>query len=648
MFPRLTRVLIVAFVAVPHAFAASPSVHEDAHVFLAGEPVRVAVPDDLSVAASNARAMNERLEVQRETSVLAGIADFGVLPVGWYRVEFVGRDGALAGFTTAAVLDPLAAPVPADSPIAVDVALSWLGAKDESDWPLYADLARLAGVRWVRDRIHWREVQSEDGAFADHTKYDDSAAIQSAEGLQILQVFHTLPKWALAPESSPTRPRLDLAKLYLFCKGVAARFRGKVQAWEPWNEGNASNFGGYTLDELCAIQKAAYLGFKAGDPSLTVCWNPLGGINIETQTRSILRNATWPYYDVYSIHSYDWPHGYEQYWRHAREAASGKPIWVTECDRGMQAVTGSEMDDFTPEYDRRKAEFVAQSYVRSLFSGSSKHFHFILGHYTEGENHTQFGLLRRDHTPRPGYVALAALGRLLADGVCLGRHEIDGKPNIHVYAFRAQPQGKSKDVLVAWMEGEFDWPDRGKERAPWPLAEPLKIDEAYDYLGRPLYAAVPGELRPDAVFLVMPEGESKQLAWRSVAPSKPREGVASCVVLQFDAPNTPPVQRTIEWSPEAAHEFIPGATLDATLTIYNFGDKAVAGSVGLDKLPDGWRAETAQWQVVLEPMAQKTVVVRLTTASEVSTGDVWLNFTGAFGHADQPVLAVWFRKPQEK
>ena len=154
MFLRLTCGLIVAFAGVLHAFAAAPDIHRNAHVFLSGEPVRVAVPDDLALAAANARAMNERLEVQRETSVSAGSADFGVLPVGWYRVEFVGRDGALAGFTTAAVLDPLAAPVPADSPIAVDAALSWLGAKDESDWPLYAHLARLTGVRWVRDSIH--------------------------------------------------------------------------------------------------------------------------------------------------------------------------------------------------------------------------------------------------------------------------------------------------------------------------------------------------------------------------------------------------------------------------------------------------------------------------------------------------------------
>ncbi|MBX7258548.1 MAG: hypothetical protein K1Y02_19460, partial [Candidatus Hydrogenedentes bacterium] len=471
MIFRRTIVVFVACAVASAAIAAVPNIHDDAHVFLVGERVQVSVLAKPPNPINKAQALNERLELQAVATVFEGRADFGALPVGWYRVEFLRSDDTVAGFTTAAVLEPLAAAPPDDTPIALDIALAWLGAKDESDWALYAQLARLAGVRWVRDRIHWREVQQEDGSFVEHTKYDDSADIQAAEGLRILQVFHTRPKWALAPDSNPERPRIDLLKLYSFCKGMAERFHGRVGAWEPWNEGNAGNFGGYTLDELCTIQKASYLGFKAGDPNLTVCWNPLGGINIESQTRVVLRNETWPYYDVYSIHSYDWPHGYEQYWAHAREAACGKPLWVTECDRGMQADPASESGDFTPENDRRKGELIAQSYVRSLFSGSSLHFHFILGHYMEGENRTQFGLLRADHTPRPGYVALAALGRLLAGGVCLGRHEVDRQPNVHVYAFRAKPQGQPKDVVVAWTEREADWPERGKERAAWPIAE---------------------------------------------------------------------------------------------------------------------------------------------------------------------------------
>ena len=46
-------------------------------------------------------------------------------------------------------------------------------------------------------------------------------------------------------------------------------------------------------------------------------------------------------------------------------------------------------------------------------------FYFILPHYVEQQ--TQFGLIRSDLTPRPAYVALAAVGRFLADARPLGR-----------------------------------------------------------------------------------------------------------------------------------------------------------------------------------------------------------------------------------
>lgn len=622
------------------SYANDRSAPQDAHVFLRGEEVSLSLPADLAGNPRAYRVLNERLEELSRAPIADPPLDLGALPVGWYRIEYLDDQGALLDFTTAAVLEPLAAPVPMDSPICLDVALAWLGEGDQGNWELLARLARLAGVNWIRDRVHWREMQEESGAFSPPNKYDISAKIQSDLGLQILQVFHTRPKWALAPDSNLERPRTDLRLLHDFCKGMAGRFQGRVGAWEPWNEGNASNFGGFAIDELCTLQKAAYLGFKAGDPSLTVCWNPLGGINIESQVQTILRNETWPYYDVYSIHSYDWPEGYERLWDPAREAACGKPIWVTECDRGMTAAPHSELGDFTPENDRRKAEFIAQSYVRSLFSGASRHFHFILGDYMEGENRTQFGLLRKDHTPRPSYVALATLGRLLSGGTCLGRHEIEGQPNIHLYAFRTRPQGVPRDVLVAWTERTGDWPVRGVEMADWPLAEDLRVEAACDYLGRPLEAAVPARLGPAAVFLVLPQGELEKVPWRTVPAAAPREGTPSPIVFQFDAPDTPPVHRTIGWSQEAAYEFGPGATVEAVLTVYNLSEGPAAGTVTLANLPAGWAVTPTESAVRLEAMGQVDLPLRVTPPSEPATEDVWLNFRGAFGAAGQPVLAV--------
>jgi len=62
----------------------------------------------------------------------------------------------------------------------------------------------------------------------------------------------------------------DLRPVYELGQALAERFRGRVQAWEPWNEANIAVFGGHTVDQMCAWQKAAWLGFKAGDPSVIV------------------------------------------------------------------------------------------------------------------------------------------------------------------------------------------------------------------------------------------------------------------------------------------------------------------------------------------------------------------------------------------
>jgi hypothetical protein len=82
-----------------------------------------------------------------------------------------------------------------------------------------------------------------------------------------------------------------------------------------------------------------------------------------------------------------------------------------------------------------------------------------LGQYGEGE--IQFGLLRHDMTPRPGYVALAVAGRYLAGARSLGRFAVPDHPDVYIYAFRAVPEGTPRDVLVAWTEKTADWSARG-------------------------------------------------------------------------------------------------------------------------------------------------------------------------------------------
>lgn len=625
----------------PERAVAIPEPGHPGNVFLADEEVLLRAP-----AGVTWRALNERGEVLGEGNLSPSegslMASLGRLQIGWYKVEFLAGDQSCAGWTTAAVLARPVAPVPEDSPVCVDAALSWLS-EDAAERTHVARLAGLAGVNWIRDRIHWRELQTGPEVFSSETKYDTTARMQSQAGLKVLQVFHTLPRWVVesAPDQDPRCP--DLRQVYAFCKGMAARFSGSVSAWEPWNEGNAGNFGGWTINELCSLQKAAFLGFKSGDPAVTVGWNPLGGINTPSLVRGILANDTWPYYDTYNIHSYDWPHAYESLWNPAREGACGRPIWVTECDRGIEAEKDSAAADLSPENDRRKAELIAQEYASSLCAGATRHFHFVMGHYTEG--HTQFGLLRRDLTPRPSYAALAAVGRFLAGATCLGRWDIACEPNTYVLVFRGKPDGVQHDVIVAWAEEQADWPQRGRAKVSWSLPENVHVESAFDYLGRPLPEACPKELQSAPVFLVLPAGEGAKFTLFKPSASPYRDDAPSPVVLQLQWPGVRILPHKDGWTDEHDYHVTPDAETELRVYAYNFGSTAVKGGFSDFQVPSGWTLTPERPELEVLPMERKLLTMRLHPGKNPAPDPVgdWIRLRGDFGEAGRPALAFRVR-----
>lgn len=188
------------------------------------------------------------------------------------------------------------------------------------------------------------------------TTYDTAAEAQHAAGLKVLQVFHDTPSWAREESSAGGRFAPDLRHAFDLGRALAARFKGRVAAWEPWNEANVSTFGAHTVDQMCSWQKAAWLGFKAGDPGVIVGWNVTTAAPTPAQTAGVLANETWPYFDTYNIHTYDWPHSYAQLWKPAREAMSGRPLWVTEADRGTPHLKQGPWYDQDSRLERLKAE----------------------------------------------------------------------------------------------------------------------------------------------------------------------------------------------------------------------------------------------------------------------------------------------------
>jgi hypothetical protein len=593
------------------------------NVFLEGQEMVLSVPaaatgwqiTDIDGHAIAARAVGEG----------QGHVSLGRRDVGWYRIVFLDTDGQQVAWTTAGVLAGWKTPVPDDSPICADSATAWFARHYHPDerkhQEILANLAALAGVNWIRDRLSWGEMEPRRGTFAEETRYDSSADAATDQGLQVLQVFHSTPGWAVDKRLDGARaggrfPR-DLRDQYAFCRAMAERFRGSVAAWEPWNEANIEVFGGHTIDEMCSLQKAAYLGFKAGDPDVCVCWNVYAGSGSPLHSQGVIANEAWPYFETYNIHSYSTPEQYVSQFATARDAACGRPLWITEC--GIRLNTGDERPwgDLSPEDERRQAAFIARSYATSLFAGVQRHFFFILGNYIE--NGVQFGLLRHDHTPRPGYVALAAVGRFLAGAECLGR------VSPTVYAFRARPDGREQDVLVAWGED-----------TPWPLPADLHVQAVFDHLGRSLGTALPATLGPNAMFVLLPPEEANGLELESPPELSPRrDGQISPVVLQLSLPAN---DSRLD---SQSHRIQAGRQTELPLYVYNFGRQPVSGTLAVEEAPQGWQLRIPADSIRIDPLDRRPVPATVTapaTGRELLRG-TWIKLRGDFGDAGRPVLA---------
>ena len=101
------------------------------HVFLEGERVCIPLPPALTPACTQWRLLDDRQQALRSGALPADATNpiaplcLNDLGVGWYRLEFGSTNQPDLSWTTLAVLRPLQARTPEDSPIAVDSAAAW-------------------------------------------------------------------------------------------------------------------------------------------------------------------------------------------------------------------------------------------------------------------------------------------------------------------------------------------------------------------------------------------------------------------------------------------------------------------------------------------------------------------------------------------
>lgn len=146
--------------------------------------------------------------------------------------------------------------------------------------------ANALGVDWVRRFADWNALEpSAPGVYSSSaiSELDDLVSRAHAAKKKVTLTVLGAPTWANGSSDARVAPR-DPAQYATFIGRLAARYRGRVQSWEVWNEPDEPEFWHGTTPSPAAyapLLKASYAAIKAADPAAQVVAGPLTGNNYD-------------------------------------------------------------------------------------------------------------------------------------------------------------------------------------------------------------------------------------------------------------------------------------------------------------------------------------------------------------------------------
>lgn len=548
----------------------------------------------------------------------------GSLPPGWYQLLCKDEAGSVS-VPIGVVMDRGNKPLPADGRVCSDAASAWLIGKAEYRKP-FAQMIRLAGIPWVRERLSWPATEPTKGKI-DWAQYQTVADTLASEGVRISQVFHQTPDWAKISDQDP-RPK-DLRDLYRYIKTAASHFKKQIPAWEVWNEIDIDFWPGLG-DSFAGFQKAAYLGVKAGNPDALVLQSSISHLayayprdaapwlTVETVYASDIDN----YFDIFNWHSYLDPKRYAAEFKDysavmAEHHYAPRQSWLTECGSSSTDTEPPDHRLLTDNAQRAQCRFITKSVTMGLASGTEKHFWFVMPDYMEGKN--QFGILRPDLLPYPGFLALSAAANILGESDYIGEYKLDGK-DATTQVFKT-PTGI---VVVAWS----DKPARIKLPT-----DKSTVKVANCFGAKSTVAAKDGQVwinvGPEAVYVLDAGQPVASAAVNSFPPREQRlpSNKPSNVVLVGRC-NLP-----VDRKGKACYTLVTDASgakpFDYTVEVYNFDEKAPASGTIEVLAPTGWQVDQPKRPVKLESMGREELLFHVTPAA--GGGEARLSAWGKFG-----------------
>jgi len=342
------------------------------------------------------------------------------------------------------------------------------GAEADRRFERRAALAEGAGVKWNRGDFAWPLLEPAQGR-PDWSRSDRTVATCRRHGLAILgSIGCHWPSWVKEPWKGT-----GLACYTNFLAQAARRYKDDIREWEIWNEANWHFWEGTDADYFKLLEMSA-AALRAVDPAIRVVGGSTAGVDLKFLAACVT-NA--PGCHDLAHHPYRRDPDEAKYLADLQRVAELKPgtrQWLTEmgaytgCGGAYATERTQGVKIFRQLLTAAASGYVAASFLYDLVDDGDD------TNYSE----SNFGVLRADFSPKPGYRALALLGRTFVEGKpsLTSVKLTDGKHTLHTYR-----QGRARAV----------WTD-----APFGVRVPLAAGEtAVNLMDEPLVAGAEGDGR---------------------------------------------------------------------------------------------------------------------------------------------------------
>jgi hypothetical protein len=268
------------------------------------------------------------------------------------------------------------------------------------------------GTLRLWDTYHtWKDSEPEKGKwnFASADKY---LAAAEQHHVDVLWDLGKTPKWASSDLSLPydgeAAPPRNLDDWREWVRTVATKYKGRVLAYEVWNEPNLKLFYAGSIPQLVQLTCEAYKTLKAVDPSILVstpAFTGVGGLNMFDQ---FLRAGRGRCVDIIGYHLYVNPEPPEKMVPliqqvlaiMAKNGVGNKQLWDTETGWANPKPFPTE---------ELAAAYVARAYVLHWAAQVSRLYWYSWDNQKYGLQMTQ----RDDKTLKPAAVAYAEVQKWL-------------------------------------------------------------------------------------------------------------------------------------------------------------------------------------------------------------------------------------------